>query len=327
MAKKKPQLKRRGARPTGSKKGKRKKSAKSKLTLKQRLVRARKLEALDARKPVFEVSRERALESQPQTRGTSSAVISDSVGRWEKNASNLPADVETVQRLLETAAQKLQAPELDPKGIDGLIARPPRKSNTVAAIEAFQSRSNLSIDGLIEPGGQTWQALLQAGSPAADPSHPFRNDDFPQTYVQQISVTLDDPDHSLTLTWTGPKADSQETGPFRTSPGSGLKGLNCDDDATSRRSGSKCTPKGTRPVQGFQRRLNSDSRATYVTWFVQRRGIALHYFPSVPEYAASHGCVRIELVDVARLIQDNSVVDDTQVVVSGTWTKPRKQWD
>ena len=327
MAKKKLQLKRRGARATGSKKGKRKKSPKPKLTLKQRLARAKKLEALDAGKPVSEVSRERAPESQPQTRGISSAAISDSVGRWEKNASNLPADVKTVQRLLETAAQKLQAPELDPKGVDGLIARPPRKSNTVAAIEAFQSRSNISIDGLIEPGGQTWQALLQAGSPAADPSHPFRNDDFPQTYIQQISVSLDDPDHSLTLTWTGPKADSQETGPFRTSPGAGLKGLNCDNDATSRRSGSKCTPKGTHPVQGFQRRLNSDSRATYVTWFVQRRGIALHYFPSVPEYAASHGCVRIESVDVARLIQGNSIVDDTQVVVSGTWTKPRKQWD
>jgi L,D-transpeptidase catalytic domain len=327
MAKKKPQLKRRGARSTGSKKGKRKKSAKPKLTLKQRLARARKLEALDARKPVFEVSRERALESQPQTRDAPSAVISGSVGRWEKNAQNLPPDVKTVQRLLETAAQKLQAPQLDPKGIDGLIARPPRNSNTVNAIEAFQSRFNISIDGLIEPGGQTWQALAQAGRPVADPSHPFRNDDFPQTYIQQISVSLDDPDHSLTLTWTGPKADSQETGPFRTSPGAGLKGLNCDDDATSRRSGSKCTPKGTHPVQGFQRRLNSDSRATYVTWFVQRRGIALHYFPSVPEYAASHGCVRLESVNVARLIQENSIVDDTQVVVSGTWTKPRKQWD
>jgi hypothetical protein len=326
MAKKKPQLKRRRARLTGSKKGKRKKSAKPKLTLKQRLARARKLEALDAGKPVFKVSRERARESQPQT-PTPFAVISDSVGRWEKNARNLPADVETVQRLLETAAQKLQAPELDPKGIDGKIAQPPRKSNTVAAIEAFQSRSNISVDGLIEPAGQTWQALLQAGSPVADPSHPFRNDDFPQTYIQQISVSLDDPDHSLILTWTGPKADSQEKGPFRTSPGAGLRGLNCDDDATSRRSGSKCTPKGTYPVQGFQRRLNSDSRATYVTWFVQRRGVALHYFPIVPQYAASHGCVRIEFVDVARLIQDNSLVDDTQVVVSGTWTKPPKQWD
>jgi len=157
-------------------------------------------------------------------------------------------------------------------------------------------------------------------------SHPLRNDDFPQTFIQEISVSLDDPDHSLTLTWTGPNADSQETGPFRTSPGAGLRGLNCDDEPTSRRSGSKCTPKGTYPVQGFQRRLNSDSRATYVTWFMQRRGIALHYFPSVPDYAASHGCVRIELEDVARLIQNNSRVGETQVVVNGTWTKPSKQW-
>ncbi|KAG0505535.1 MAG: hypothetical protein Udaeo_11160 [Candidatus Udaeobacter sp.] len=87
MAKKKPQLKRRGTRPIGSKKGKRKKSVKPKLTLKQRLARAKKLEALDAGKPVSGVSREKALKTQPQTRGTPSAVISDSVGRWEKNAA------------------------------------------------------------------------------------------------------------------------------------------------------------------------------------------------------------------------------------------------
>ena len=173
---------------------------------------------------------------------------------------------------------------------------------------------------------------LDAGKPAfkvplqALAAHPLRNDNFPDTYIQEISVSLDDPDHWLTLTWTGPNADGQQTGPFKTSPGAGLRGLNCDDEATSQRSGSKCTPKGTYPVQGFQRRLNSDSRATYVTWFMQRRGIALHYFPIVPDYAASHGCVRIESEDLARLIQDNSLVDQTQVVVSGTWTKPLKQW-
>lgn len=93
--------------------------------------------------------------------GTPPTVITGSVGRWEKGAGNLPADVQTVQRLLQTAAQKLQAPQLDPKGVDGKIAQPPGKSNTVAAIEAFQSRSNISIDGLIEPGSQTWQVLLQ----------------------------------------------------------------------------------------------------------------------------------------------------------------------
>jgi L,D-transpeptidase catalytic domain len=322
MPKKRPQLRRRrSAKSIGSRKAKRKKSRPAKLTLKERLARAKKLEGLDAGKPTFQVL-PRALTVAPDNVPTAPPpVITGSVGRWEKGARNLQADVETVQRLLEMAAQKLQAPDLDPKGVDGKIARQSAKSNTVAAIEGFQKRSNISIDGLIEPGGQTWQALLQA----TGGTHPLPNDDF-QTYIKEISVSLDDPDHWLTLTWTGPNADSQETGPFRTSPGAGLRGLSCDDEATSRRSGSKCTPKGTYPVQGFQRRLNSDSRATYVTWFMQRRGIALHYFPIVPEYAASHGCVRIESEDVARLIQNNSRVDETQVVVSGTWTKPPKQW-
>lgn len=320
MPKKKRPLKRaKKTRSRVSRKTRPKKSRRAKPTLKERIARAKKLEALDAGKPTFQVL-SRALKAAPDNVPTAPPpVITGSVGRWEKGARNLLADVKTVQRLLETAAQKLHAPDLDPKGVDGKIARQSAKSNTVAAIEAFQKRSSISIDGLIEPGLQTWQALLQAAGP-------LRNDDSSQTYIREISVSLDDPDHWLTLTWTGPNADSQETGPFRTSPGAGLRGLNCDNEATSRRSGSKCTPKGTYPVQGFQRRLNSDSRATYVTWFMQRRGIALHYFPIVPEYAASHGCVRIESEDVARLIQKNSRVDETQVVVSGTWTKPSKQW-
>ena len=320
MPKKKRPLKRaKKTRSRVSRKTRPKKSRRAKPTLKERIARAKKLEALDAGKPTFQVL-SRALKAAPDNVPTAPPpVITGSVGRWEKGARNLLADVKTVQRLLETAAQKLHAPDLDPKGVDGKIARQSAKSNTVAAIEAFQKRSSISIDGLIEPGLQTWQALLQAAGP-------LRNDDSSQTYIREISVSLDDPDHWLTLTWTGPNADSQETGPFRTSPGAGLRGLNCDNEATSRRSGSKCTPKGTYPVQGFQRRLNSDSRATYVTWFMQRRGIALHYFPIVPEYAASHGCVRIESEDVARLIQNNSRVDETQVVVSGTWTKPSKQW-
>jgi len=155
---------------------------------------------------------------------------------------------------------------------------------------------------------------------------PLRNSDFPNTYIEQISVRLDDPDHSVTLTWTGPQAAAQETGPFRSSPGAGLKGLNCDDVAISRRSGSKCTPKGTFVVSGFQQRLNSDARATYVTWFVRERGVALHYFPSVPKYPASHGCVRLEAPRVAQLIQSNCRADLTKVVIDGVWTKPRKQW-
>jgi hypothetical protein len=99
---------------------------------------------------------------KPNDVGSTSLALTGSVGSWENGARNLPADVETVQRLLAAAAQRLQAPQLDPKGVDGKIARQSAKSNTVAAIKAFQSRSNISVDGLVEPGSQTWQALLQA---------------------------------------------------------------------------------------------------------------------------------------------------------------------
>ncbi len=168
------------------------------------------------------------------------------------------------------------------------------------------------------------RGALLAAAPAA--SHPQRNADFPNTYIAAISVRLEDPDHPVTLTWAGPNASAQETGPFRSSPGAGLSGLNCDDVATSRRSGSTCTPKGTFTVTGFAPHLNSHAEATNVTWFVPARGIALHYYPTVPKFAASHGCVRIELRRVAQLIQDNAQAGVTTVTVDGTWTKPAHQY-
>ncbi len=88
--------------------------------------------------------------------------IAGSVGRWENGAANQTADVETVQRLLETTARILHAAELDPKGVDGKISRPPANSGTVKAIEALQSRFAISTTGLIEPASQTWGALLKA---------------------------------------------------------------------------------------------------------------------------------------------------------------------
>ena len=53
-----------------------------------------------------------------------SSQISGSVGRWEKGAQNLQADVKIVQRLLGAASKTLQAPELDPNGVDGKIGKP-----------------------------------------------------------------------------------------------------------------------------------------------------------------------------------------------------------
>ena len=84
-------------------------------------------------------------------------------GAWVNGKKALlPADVSTVQRLLQTAAQKLNDSSLDPKGIDGKIARVAANSNTVAAIQSFQTRSAIELTGLIEPGDETWTKLLDA---------------------------------------------------------------------------------------------------------------------------------------------------------------------
>jgi murein DD-endopeptidase MepM/ murein hydrolase activator NlpD len=90
-----------------------------------------------------------------------SSEISASVGRWEKGARNLQDDVRTVQCLLKAATGALEAPEIDPKAVDGKISRPPVISDTVEAIEAFQSRFTSAVDGVIAPGSQTWTALLE----------------------------------------------------------------------------------------------------------------------------------------------------------------------
>ena len=97
-----------------------------------------------------------------------SSEISASVGRWEKGARNLQADVRTVQLLLQAAAKTLEAPEIDPKGVDGKISRPSAKSDTVNAIEAFQNRFTGAVDGVIAPGGQTWSALVGASGKKPD---------------------------------------------------------------------------------------------------------------------------------------------------------------
>ena len=86
--------------------------------------------------------------------------ISGSVGRWEKRARNLQGDVKIVQDLLRQAAKTFEAPEIDPKAVDGKIAKPPAISDTVMAIEAFQSRFTGAVDGIVTPKSQTWTALV-----------------------------------------------------------------------------------------------------------------------------------------------------------------------
>src|SRR5260370_7004169 len=77
------------------------------------------------------------------------------------------------------------------------------------------------------------RVMQPAPAAAALVAAPLRNSDFPNTYIDQISVQLDDPDHSVTLTWTGPQAAAQEIGPSRSPPAAGLNAFTCDDVSSS----------------------------------------------------------------------------------------------
>ena len=62
--------------------------------------------------------------------------------------------------------------------------------------------------------------------------------------------------------------------------------------------------------------------AEYVTFFDKSRGVGFHYYPSVPNYPASHGCVRVAVKSVAKQIYYNTKPGVTVVTVTGTWNSP-----
>lgn len=136
------------------------------------------------------------------------------------------------------------------------------------------------------------------------------------TYISRVSVDLWQ--QTVTLTWIGPDAEKQISGPFRCSPGKGLPGVDCDPEVNSRRVNSNCTPKGEWRVLGYQRRFVGFPDAEWVTQFQSlERGIALHYYPFVPPYPDSHGCVRIADYNAAKLIYENTEPLRTRVAVYG----------
>jgi len=157
---------------------------------------------------------------------------------------------------------------------------------------------------------------------AKDPRFPLRKAHFPGTFISKIDASLNDPNHDVTLIWSGPHAQDQEKGPFKSSPGAGMLGLNCDDVKTSGTNGSICTPKRIRTVEGLMERLSDDEHAIHVTVFNGARGVDLHFYPHVPVFPASHGCVRLKEKRVAQLIHDNVEVGVTKVEVSGKRTNP-----
>jgi lipoprotein-anchoring transpeptidase ErfK/SrfK len=100
----------------------------------------------------------------------------------------------------------------------------------------------------------------------------------------------------------------------------GLGTNNCDDVAESNRKDSNCTPKGTFYVQGFSDSMPTYSHCRFVTWFQVARGIGFHSHPDVPDYPASHGCVRLD-ERAAQLIHNNAKIGETKVTVGGKWTR------
>ena len=86
--------------------------------------------------------------------------ITGSVGRPNKGAVNKVEDVTTVQQMLRNASLIVGDTRLDPGELDGGINPLVTKSDTVQAIETFQSRFLVAPDGLIEVNGRTWRELL-----------------------------------------------------------------------------------------------------------------------------------------------------------------------
>jgi hypothetical protein len=152
----------------------------------------------------------------------------------------------------------------------------------------------------------------------------LRVPDYPRTAIARIHLNLTSPTHFVVLTWLGPSADSQPTGPFTSSPGMGWGTNDCNDAVESNCPDSHCTPKGLRRVEGFMEHLKDRQDCRYVTLIDARRRVGFHSSPEpLPPYPSSQGCVRLE-PRVAKLIYDNAIVGETEILVDGTWTPSPK---
>ncbi len=193
-----------------------------------------------------------------------------------------------------------------------------QSTNNLEGVSSVQNKSSLEptskqpSDFNLTPNEQL--TVKQTGTDDTS----LRNADFPRTYIGQIHVDLTGPNQWVTLKWNGPQANQHPPTRYHSSPGRGLGYNNCDEPAESCRVDSNCTPKGRMHVQAFSNSMQGSPEVRFVTWFDQRRVIALHYYPNVPYYPASHGCVRLDEY-AARLIHNNSKIGETEVVIDGTW--------
>jgi len=148
----------------------------------------------------------------------------------------------------------------------------------------------------------------------------FRNPDFPRTHIALITLDVTSPHHQIRLYWSGSLAAKAPHGPWRSCPGRGKNGANCDDMIESNQVDSFCTPKGTFRIAGFSDHLERAFSCYYATWVIHEpRYIAMHTHGDIAYTPRSEGCIRLES-DIAKLIHNNSLAGTTLIHVSGRWS-------
>jgi hypothetical protein len=183
-------------------------------------------------------------------------------------------------------------------------------------------RYGLEIAAVLATLNLAWSVYGLATALEPGEVRSLRVRDYPRTAIARIHLDLTSPDHSVTLTWRGPAGSQQSIGPFRSSPGTGWGTNDCNDPVESNCPDSRCTPKGLRHVEGFMDHLADALACRYVTLIDARRRIGFHSHPGqLAPYPSSQGCVRLEPW-AARLIHDNAVAGETEILVDGTWTPP-----
>ena len=149
----------------------------------------------------------------------------------------------------------------------------------------------------------------------------LRNGNFPETYIALIHLSLESPDHFVELSWRGSGGEDQPIGPFRSSPGRGWGTNDCNDIVESNCRGSRCTPKGLKKVEVLLTHLPTHPTCRFATVIDKKRMIAFHEHPSIPEFPASEGCIRLNTY-AANLIYSNAIPGKTKVLIDGTWENP-----
>jgi hypothetical protein len=226
-----------------------------------------------------------------------------------------PKSIETPNRLSDSPPQPATPAMPGPTTAEfsaGYLADVSHSPTPTSDKPALEPIANTPSNVQLTPNEQL--TLKQTGTDDTS----LRDVDFPRTYISKIHVDLTGPNQWVTLTWSGPNARLHPSTQYHSSPGRGLGYNNCNDDAESCRVDSNCTPKGTMHVQSFSNTMQGSPEVRFVTWFDTKRGIALHYYPFVPNYPASHGCVRLDEY-AARLIHNNSKIGETEVVIDGKW--------